>query len=75
MSDMEKPKAPEHRAAGDIEILYPEVRQGRWLHIRHDDGDCLPVWSVEEAEMLIHALSDWIEYKRQVELWEREHTL
>jgi hypothetical protein len=70
---MQKPEPPQYRSAGDIEVLHPELKKGCWLYLRCDGGDGLSVWSIEEAEMLIFALQEWIEYKRQLEKWEREN--
>lgn len=74
---MEKPKTPQPRetkvftaktvvdAAGDefFNVLYNE----------YDVDDTLVISRVVDAEMLIHALAEWIEYKRQLELWEQEN--
>ncbi len=64
---MEKPELPVARELhGTIVTPHPS-------HLRIYDGlDRMAVCSVEEAEMLVFALSEWIEYKRQLELWERD---
>ncbi len=67
MRDMEKPKAPQERAAGSLNTSrYTDHK----LRIYSDDWDSIYVGSLKEAEMLIFALQEWIEYKRQLELWE-----
>lgn len=72
---MEKPKPPDQRQLHDtITTPFPNC-------FRIFDGwDKMAIYGVEEAEMLIHALAEWVEYKRQLELWEsaerdREHEL
>jgi len=67
---MEKPKAPERREGDEIDT---ELYRGGLLIA---DWTCneIIVGEVSDAEMLIHALAEWIEYKRQLELWERENS-
>jgi hypothetical protein len=45
------------------------------LIVTDADGEAVLVDSVDDAEMLIFALQEWIKYKRQLELWERESAL
>jgi hypothetical protein len=68
---MKEPTAPEDRSCG----LISACCDNRIIYIYDDHWGSVPVHSIAEAEMLIHALSEWVEYKRQLELWEREHTL
>jgi len=63
---MEKPKPPAKRRLDDFIVTpYPESL------VVFDGWDDASVISVQEAEMLIFALQEWIEYKRQLELWEQ----
>ncbi len=67
---MEKPKLPAKRKLDEF-VVTPYQN----YLIVFDGWDKTSVSDVQEAEMLIHALAEWIEYKRQLEKWEREHTL
>jgi hypothetical protein len=67
MRDMEKPKAPQERESGNLSTNLGLC--GIYIYTRALDS--VPVRSIEEAEMLVFALSEWIEYKRQLELWEQ----
>lgn len=68
---MEHPEEPWSRHGHDVRT---QVSMDD-LIITDADGETVLVDSVDDAEMLIFALQEWIEYKRQLELWEREHTL
>ena len=76
---MEKPKAPQPRETKVFTAKTVVDAAGREffsvLYNEYGVDDTLVVSRVADAAMLIHALSEWIEYKRQLELWERENQL
>ena len=64
---MDRPEKPDLRLCGDVGT---HVSWASDLVIT-ESGDYVLVCRTEEAEMLIFALQEWIEYKRKLELWEQ----
>lgn len=76
---VEKPKPPEPRETRVFTAkTVLDSRGEEFFNVLYNEygfDDKLVINRIVDAEMLIHALAEWIEYKRSLERWEREHTL